>query len=118
MAGDEDPQEWELDQLEKLENAAKTYGWKHSSHQYKARLQLIQAQTLQRMQRALGDAPAPVRGQGRKPSRLLTSREMMSSRMGRSRMGSNRVRKRRCQQHSVAVSVGRRRVGRGQQRSY
>ena len=75
---DEDPQEWELDQLEKLENAANTYGWKHSSHQYKARLKLIQAQTLQRMQRALGDAPAPVRGQGRKPSRLLPTSAQVS----------------------------------------
>ena len=66
---DVDPQEWEEDQLQKLSNAAKKYGWDASNPQYKARLKLIQKQTLQRMQSALGAAAmrAPAR-----PAKVLT----------------------------------------------
>lgn len=51
---DDDPIQWELDQLDKLDNTlAKRYGWTKDSHHYKMRVKLIQQNAISRQKAML-----------------------------------------------------------------
>ena len=45
---DDDPLQWELDQVEKLDVLAGRYGWDEDGKEYKTRLKLIQVQSVAR----------------------------------------------------------------------
>ena len=45
---DDDPMQWELDQLAKLDELAEVYGWEKHGKEYKKRVKLIQTQSVGR----------------------------------------------------------------------
>ena len=58
MDCEDDPLQWELDQLEKLDKLADKYGWTEIGKDYQARVKLIQAQSMGRQKALVRRAPA------------------------------------------------------------
>ena len=70
MAAEDDILQWELDQIKKTKMVCNDYGWKNGDSNYKARLKLIQSQSVamqkDRLAAALGAAPKSSRARGPK----------------------------------------------------
>jgi hypothetical protein len=65
MSVDDDPMQWELDQIDKLNELADVYGWEKHGKEYQKRVKLIQAQSVGRQKRiAKGGDPKAVKAAG------------------------------------------------------
>lgn len=59
---DDDPLQWELDQVDKLDQLAAVYGWEKGDKNYNARIKLIQVQSVARQKANAKGASAVSRG--------------------------------------------------------